>query len=267
MIKTLIIGKNSNLSNELKKELVYSKVFSLRDLKKDFTKLNQFLINLKKFNVIINSWYPSHLLKNINNKKKLYNEISIKFNKKIIEELDYNKINKIIFSSSSSIYYLNDFTMNKEKYIYAKSKLDFENYLLKKFNNKIIIARIYNLYGGNDKFSVINKIFKSYKKKKIFLLNNKGLAERDFIYVNDVAKIYSKIIKSKLSGIYDVGTGKSVKIYDILNFLGTNNFYFKHIRIPEVKKSVAKIDKNKLDIFKTKMTLENYLIQRVVNYY
>lgn len=46
------------------------------------------------------------------------------------------------------------------------------------------------MYGGNDNFSIISKIIKAYKNNEE--LNN-GNAIRDFIHIEDVVDIYSKI--------------------------------------------------------------------------
>ena len=50
------------------------------------------------------------------------------------------------------------------------------------------------MYGVNDKFSIINKLIHSYKK---IFINNNGNSIRDFINVEDVAKVYIKLLKEK----------------------------------------------------------------------
>lgn len=56
------------------------------------------------------------------------------------------------------------------------------------------------------------------KNKKLNLKN--PLNSLDFIYVNDVARYFKKIIDVKPnSGIYNVGSGKKIKIKKIFNVL------------------------------------------------
>ena len=67
----------------------------------------------------------------------------------------------------------------------------------KKRNIEFVIARVFNMYGGQDEFSIISKMLKFIKeKKKIFLANN-GRSIRDFIHIDDVCKIYKKLITIK----------------------------------------------------------------------
>ena len=64
-------------------------------------------------------------------------------------------------------------------------------------------------------------------------MNNNGNNKRDFIHVKDVAKIYSRLLESDLYGIYDIGTGKSIRIYDLIKRLKPSNFRIKYRSIKE----------------------------------
>ena len=262
MIKNIIIGKKSNLSNHLKKEIRNCEVFSIREIARNFSKFNKKIDKLQSYNLILNSFFPSYLFKNLKNKKE-YKKISIEINKKILKKINQKKINKIILSSSASVYYFNKAsTIKNEKLFYSKAKYDLENFLLLLFKNnkkKIIIARIFNMYGGNDKFSIISKLIQCYKKKRFLILNNKGNTKRDFIHVKDVAKIYSRLLESDLYGIYDIGTGKSTKIYDLIKRLKISNFRIKHGFIKEEKISIAKIKKRYKKTFISKIYVKNFL--------
>ena len=96
--------------------------------------------------------------------------------------------------------------------------------------NKInfTIVRLFNVFGGNDKFSIISKIIDTYKRKNNFLnLINRGEAVRDFIHINDVTFIYNLILKQKKNGVVDVGRGYGIKISNILETLKYENFNIK----------------------------------------
>ena len=103
----------------------------------------------------------------------------------------------------------------------ALSKLLVENYLLKlkTLKKKLIIARIFNMYDQDENFSIISKITEKLKTGKNLKIYNKGEGIRDFINTLDVAKIYLQLIKSKILGIIDIGTGKGIKIIDVINAL------------------------------------------------
>lgn len=132
-------------------------------------------------------------------------------------------IRQFIFISSCAVYgessnsseekACNPITMNG----YIKS---FNEELIKNFcvENEInyLILRVFNSYGGNDHFSVIQKLARCAKEKKPFSLINEGTAERDFIHVNDVANIISLLIEKDLNNeIINIGSGQPVKIIDL----------------------------------------------------
>jgi UDP-glucose 4-epimerase len=80
-----------------------------------------------------------------------------------------------------------------------------------------LILRVFNSYGGNDQFSVVQKLISCARNKKPFTLVNEGIAERDFIHVADVAKVVCALAGIPLkSEIINVGSGRSVRIIDLL---------------------------------------------------
>lgn len=81
-----------------------------------------------------------------------------------------------------------------------------------------LILRVFNTYGGHDRFSIISKLQKSVKTGIPFQLNNNGIALRDFVHVSDVAKTVLELSSMDLpSGYLNVGTGCAVKISDIVS--------------------------------------------------
>lgn len=87
--------------------------------------------------------------------------------------------------------------------------------------NKIeyLIIRAFNSYGGSDQFSVVSKMIESAKLKREFNLVNDGVAERDFIHIKDLAKVILLLLEKKelRHNVYNVGTGRSTKVKDILD--------------------------------------------------
>ena len=94
-MKTYIIGKRSNLSIELYKKIKKSKIISSEEFK-----------NLKlesKSNLIINNFFPSSKISKLNNYNEFIN-LSLSNLTKALDKIEIKKINKIIYSSSSSVY-------------------------------------------------------------------------------------------------------------------------------------------------------------------
>jgi UDP-glucose 4-epimerase len=78
--------------------------------------------------------------------------------------------------------------------------------------------RIFNLYGGNDRFSVIHHLDLAIRGIKPFVMNNHGLDYRDFIHVEDAAKAILSIVEKGASvGEVDVGTGLGIQISEVVN--------------------------------------------------
>ena len=82
------------------------------------------------------------------------------------------------------------------------------------------ILRVFNTYGGNDKFSVLCKLKKALEHGRPFTLNNDGRVLRDFIHVRDVAAIVLKICASQPTYSHiNIGTGVATKISDVVKLV------------------------------------------------
>jgi len=264
-VNTLIIGTGF-LSKNLKKKISNSKNYSAKITLKKINLINK---NKKKINLIINSFYSSKKLINIKSYeifvKKTVFEIA-----KILDKLAPSKINKIIYTSSSSVYgdLINrtNFTDDFNRNIYASFKNASES-LIKNYSNKNLIpfyiCRVFNIYGNKNEFSIIEKLINSKKNNDKIQIYNNGSSVRDFIHVDDVVKIYIKILKRKLNpGVYDIGTGKGLSIIELVKKLKfqKKNLIFKEKTINEVDFSIA----NTKTLLKENINLkfkkvENYL--------
>ena len=232
MIKTIILG-SGNLSNELNKKIIGSKIYTAKDFLKKINSIN----NNKKINLIINSFYSAVKLKKINSYETFVNK-SIFEIAKILDLLNPKIIDKIIYTSSSSVYGLKDIKINlkdnSNRNIYAAFKFSTE-FLIKNFCEKnhisFAICRLFNMYGGNDKFSVILKLQTAIKKNQKIIIFNNGKSIRDYIHIDDVVTVYDRLIKKKIgSALFDVGTGKGVSLIELikkLNFKKKNIIYKK----------------------------------------
>ena len=101
MIKTIIIGKRSVLTNSLAKHLNNFEIISQND--KDLERLQKF--RSEKINIIFNNFFPSSKLNNLNsNDFDKFSKYSIFNLSKILSGLNKKKICKIIYTSSSSVY-------------------------------------------------------------------------------------------------------------------------------------------------------------------
>ena len=118
-------------------------------------------------------------------------------------------------------------------------------YGLKFFKNsqtKFYCIRPSYVFGANQrKGTLIDLLVRSYKKKN-YLNMTKCKHQRDYIYVEEVAKgiiKFAKLKKNIKSGIYNIGSGRSITIKKfIISFSNIIKFEKKFLKfgtIPEKK--------------------------------
>ena len=248
LIDDLSEGSLSNLPKTLRKKLIKKKIQDIKKLKTN--KLNGI------FHLAAQSSVPLSL-KNFYESSSNNIESSLK-----VFELSKQFSAPIVFASSSAVYgNLPQGDDEKEKFSitspYAQDKLIVENYAkmsFKIFKTSSVGLRLFNVYGPGQRFnsyySAVIPIFINRMSKKLPITINGGFQTRDFIYVEDVVDIMllsmKKIQKQRNFGIFNVGTGRSVKI----------DFLFKL-----VKKKIgfnSKIIRRKLDKFDPKKSFGTY---------
>ena len=218
--KIIVIGKKSFLGSNLSVHLKKGNVVISLDYKNFIKKKISFL---KNFNYIINCTSNRDY---IDNKYQKKNDFDLLIANKI-KKLDI----KMIMLSSRMVYKkgsnLKETSTLKPKTNYSKNKLRTEKALLKILQKKILVLRISNVIGLNEKKHkklhnvFIDIFYENIKKGLIF--NNKDFY-KDFISVNKFCEIVEKIIIKDTYGIYNVSLGKKVFLGKIVSWL---NFYNK----------------------------------------
>ena len=186
---------------------------------------------------------------------------------------------KIIFTSSMSVYGEHSINSSENSTtdpvsFYGISKLAGEKILLKldRKKTKLIILRLYNVYGPGQDFNNFKQgmlsiyLSQIYKFKKV---NITGSVKRfrDFIFIDDVTEILEKFITSKLKShiIYNIGTGKKTYVKDLLRKIFKYfNYKYKVTQIGshsgDTWGSTANIRKIKLNMgWKPKFSIKNGL--------
>lgn len=138
---------------------------------------------------------------------------------------------KFIFASSAAIYGNNNGPTN----FYAFSKLCSEQEL-----KQACILRLFNVYGPNEyhKKRMASTPFQWYNQARltnvIKLFEGSNNFSRDFIFVEDVAKVVYYFLNNYVPGIYDVGTNQSVSFYDLCHiFASYENVQIEEIPMPD----------------------------------
>ena len=269
---TIVIGKNSNLSNHLIGKLNNLTVVSSRDIMSDVNVLSKY--KDQEINLIFNNFQPAIKLNEMVNAEE-YTMNCIGVTSKILNYcLTGNiKINKIIYTSSAAVYGDNKCSVEtdelKPSSLHASLKVSNEK-LIEKFcvDNKIdyTIVRLFNMYGGNDEFSIISKILLAIRKNKELTIINNGNSIRDFIHVQDVADIYVKLIDIKNVKVLNIGTGIGKSVKNIIESFKKYdaNINAKYIFLNEIKTSTANIEiLSKLLNKKSFIQIEDFIKQEL----
>jgi ADP-L-glycero-D-manno-heptose 6-epimerase len=123
---------------------------------------------------------------------------------------------KMIFASSAAVYGNGNGPLN----LYGFSKLISEKEL-----NDAVCLRLFNVYGPNEyhKGRMASTIFHWFNQlqtdNELKIFQNSNQYYRDFVWVEDVARIVEFFLTNYVPGIYDVGSGTSTSFDELANQL------------------------------------------------
>jgi len=211
----------------------------------------------------------------INDPTKAFNTNTVG-TQNILESCRLFKTKRVMFSSTSAIYGLNDTLPQTETLspsclnMYSYSKL-FSEGLFKLYSEMYgidsICFRYFNVYGPRQPirgtYAPVIGVFSRQKKnnEKMTIVGD-GLQTRDYVHVSDIvsANIAAMNCEHKLNGnIINIGTGKSFSVLDIAKMM---NGEYIHIpaRNGEARHTLADITKTKeLLNWEPKYSLEKYM--------
>ncbi len=149
-----------------------------------------------------------------------------------LKEILFNcKFQSFLFLSTSRIYINNKNNPTKENNLvnvnssnlndyYNLLKLTSESICLNQNKKNIKVIRISNVLGNNFKSPLVlpSLIRDALQKSKIRILINKN-STKDYISIDDVIFLILKIIKKGKKNLYNVASGKNVKLIDIARII------------------------------------------------
>lgn len=247
-MKVLIFGSSGMVGSSLAKKLELSNNFSsvVPSSRKD-TNLFSFEETLSKIekespDFIVNC---AAMVGGIVANNELRTEFiinNLKINLNILESIRKYKNIKMINLGSSCIYPLGAEIPIKEDSLmtgkleptnspYAMAKLsaiEIGDSMTKQYGHKILNLMPTNLYGQNDNFDLnnshvipglISRMYQSKLKNEIsFNVWGTGKPLREFLHVDDLSNAIEFLIINNIdSGIYNVGSGEEISIFDLAN--------------------------------------------------
>jgi UDP-glucose 4-epimerase len=227
-------NSSMNVLNVIRNITAISSIFYQYDIT-NYELLNSVFINHHIDAVIHLAGYKS-VGESVANPLKYYdNNVGGLIN--LLKCMENHKVNKIIFSSSATVYgQPKKLPIDENSTIqilnpYGQTKYMSE-LILKDTKNISIILRYFNPVGGypllgeqprstpTNLFPVIMSIYNGQKSDlDIFgsdYNTNDGTAVRDYIHVVDLAKAHVKALDCNQSDIFNLGTGKGYSVLDIV---------------------------------------------------
>jgi len=251
-MQTIIIGKRSNLSEHLQSAIDGAISVSVCNAEQTLATLDW--SRTQSVNLILNQFQPASRLNDLRSPIE-YIDNSILSTAKILNSIQAHstRINKIIYTSSSSVYGNNPSCSETDlpvpNSLHAILKLSNEK-LLSHFcqdhSINLTIARVFNMYAGKDNFSIISKIIRAIEQRQNINLINQGSAIRDFIHIDDVINAYQQILLVKQTDpIINIASGQGLSVAMILDYLEEQNIIFStyNIKQDEIQTSVANNDR------------------------
>jgi len=200
---------------------------NLKTIAGDLSKPESYIDALKDFKpdcCIHLAWYglPDYSIKN--NTKNLLSGINL------IENLVAIGCNKIFAVGScweygNALGAVKEIDVPVEPGIFASFKSSLRiisESICNESNTTLLWGRIFFVYGpGQRKNSLIPSCFHSLKNADELKINN-PLAKNDFVYILDVVENIRVLIESEdNAGIYNIGSGKSSAVWEVVNSVAT----------------------------------------------
>ena len=243
VVDDLSTGKLENLNN-----------LKIKFYKKDILDINKTNFK-KKIDIIIHLAAKAEILI-AKDKEEIYSKSNLNALQSLLNFASKNKVKKLIFASSASIY---GDTKNKKisenfrsdpKHFYAYTKLIGEKMIINyskinKFNYTIF--RFFNIYGKKSTAVVAKFIAQKLQNKKITIFGD-GKQKRDFLHIDDLNRAIFQSIKIKKSNnqIYNLGSGKPESVINLKKIVSERKDHiFLNKRNDDIEISISNIGKIK----------------------
>ncbi len=145
-----------------------------------------------------------------------------------------NNVDRIVYASTAAVYGEPKELPVKEDHPldplspYGVSKLAGEQILLliaEKSDTSCIVLRLFNVYGpgqdpGSPYSGVITRFVVRALKGEPLIVYGDGFQTRDFVYVEDVVEAIMLSLRKKITGVFNIGSGKPTSILELAEQIG-----------------------------------------------
>jgi len=173
----------------------------------------------------------------------------------LLHKANERGVSKVVLFSSGSVYGESTDLSKEDSDLqpvnsYGKHKLLEEIKTINIFRGKaqILVLRIANVYGDSMFDDIANRCIKSIKDSSPLLVYSGGTLTRDFLYIDDLAKILSQLIQSEFTlGLeyLNVSSGKGISISELIEQI--SQILSKKIKQLDVSRPSDVVKKSVLD--------------------
>jgi nucleoside-diphosphate-sugar epimerase len=163
------------------------------------------------------------------NAEKIH-RVNVSGTKKVLDFAEKKNIGLVIFASTMEVYNSHESTNQRvysedDKVIpmstYAATKLEAEELCInfsKKQGKRAIILRLASVFGPFFSLnSMIPNFINKLQNKQNIEIYGTGRSSWDIIYIDDVISVIKECICSNSNGIYNIGSGSCISVYEIAN--------------------------------------------------
>ena len=244
--KIVIIGGRSNLTHAIANRSDATIISSSDMLNMDIS-----ILVPKDLPVIINAFQPANQLSDFSDPVSYMNQ-SIGDLARTLEWAKASQCSRLIYTSSAVVYGNNADCREDDAIqtngIHGAFKVAAEKLVssfAQAYGIEYTIVRLFNLYGGEDRFSVIHRLEQAVKASSPFQVINLGESLRDFTHVADAANSFLKLTEGANPGVINIGRGKGICVAELIDVLRGNEIELEleHFTRDEVQACVANTER------------------------
>jgi UDP-glucose 4-epimerase len=245
-MKTVIVGRNSNLSRSLAGRLANPVLLSARDLA---TVEVRKVLPQEPFVLVMNHFQPATQLTHVR-EPEAYVELALATTARLLAGVIGLDCRKMVYTSSAAVYGDNvacrEDAVPQAASLHAALKISNEHLVRAFCADRGIdhtVVRLFNLYGGADKFSIVARIMAAVRNQTPLTLANQGNAIRDFVHIDDVASCYAALLRVRDLPTINVATGEGTSVRSIVDAvrLRGHSLVTTSVRRKEIRISTADV--------------------------
>jgi nucleoside-diphosphate-sugar epimerase len=217
---TVLVGSDSNLTRALVRAWPDATVVSARAIADGAEPWSGGPVD-----VVLNAFQPADRLGDLGAPRR-YVELALGVTARVLEGVAAGRVRRVLYTSSASVYGDNVECRESDRIrasgLHASLKAANEALVLGVCAERGVeatVARVFNLFGGADRFSIIRKIVDAARTGSTLVLANGGNAIRDFVHVDDVVRAYVALMDGPHVPVVNIASGVGVSVRSILDAL------------------------------------------------